>query len=81
MNDQRFYSLIELKAAVNDACKEALNDGEDHCRVTHEWRNERGERGYVAYLDGVRETDDAFYHIYQGVKARGFLDIDLVGDG
>lgn len=70
MNDQRFYSLIELKSAAEAACHPY--------RVVevHEWRNEHGERGYTVFVDSYA---DISWSVGALAKA-GFEGVEVVTD-
>lgn len=76
MNDQRFYSLVELKNAANKAC------GDNpllYCSQARMWLDEHGERGYSVLIEGVAPDDlDIQATIWGRLSAIGFEGVEVV---
>lgn len=91
MNDQRFYSLKELKDAAEQACDDALNANARKelddpvnwiglsCRQAKMWLDEGGNRGYSVLIEEA--SPDAFElqrFITRKLAHAGFEGIEVV---
>lgn len=73
MNDQRFYSLIELKAAADEICA-GLNM---KCGEARQWMNEDGDRGYSVHIADA-STLELQDFIGDELSKRGFSCVDVL---
>lgn len=92
MNDQRFYSLVELKAAAVEACKAAADRRAEmeitavrwdslKCDEAREWTNEVGERGYTVYLSDASPLAFELHNfVMRFLHERGYHGVEVVSE-